>query len=207
MDTELPTPTVDLVKAAAAMFDKDYKIVEESIGELFGRYHENTDLSHVLWKVAVLVPLYQLHIPAYSPEIPDLVDVARSINSNAQEIDSALALGLPEIVDKITSVSVPGKNHRYYYSFATKFCSWHHPDSYPIWDSHVDNYLWSLKEQGRFTDATFLYRESLKDYPTFLKIMTAFRREFGLESISFKQIDKFLYLDGGESFISGQGEP
>ena len=206
MSTELPTPTIALVNAAAENFDKDYKIVEESLGELFGRYHENTDLSHVLWKVALLNPLYQLHIPAYSPDIPDLLDVARYINSNAQEIDSALTLGSPEIVYKITSVSVPGKNHRYYYSFATKFCSWHNPDSYPIWDSHVDNYLWTLREQGRFADAAFVHHQSLYDYPTFFRIMTAFRREFGLESLSFKQIDKFLYLDGGGSSNSEQRE-
>jgi hypothetical protein len=163
MSTELPTPTVDLVDAAAAKFDKKYIIVEGSLGELFSWYHENTDLNHVLWKVALLNPLYQLHIPAYSPDIPDIVDVASFINSNAQEIDSALALGLPEIVNKITSIAVPGKNHRYYYSFATKFCSWHNPESYPIWDSHVDNYLWTLREQGRFADAAFVHHQSLYD--------------------------------------------
>jgi hypothetical protein len=37
--------------------------------------------------------------------------------------------------------------------------------------------------------------------------MTVFRREFGLESLNFKQIDKFIYLDGGESPASEQGEP
>jgi hypothetical protein len=207
MSTELPMPTVDLVNAAAKKFDKDYRIGEQSLGELFSQYHENTDLSHVLWKVALLIPLYQLHIPAYAPDKPNLLDVASHIHQNAEEIDSALALGLPEIVDKIARVVVPpGKKPFYHYSFASKYCSWHNPCAYPIYDFHVKNYLWSLKEQGRFTDAAFLYQESLKDYPTFFKIMTGFRKSFGLESLSFKDIDKFLYLDGGGSPVEEPSE-
>jgi len=199
MSTELPTPTIELVTSVAARFDRQYSIIEQSLGELFSRYHENTSLTHVLWKVALLNPLYQLHIRPYSPKFPDILDVANHIHKNAQEIDSALALGLPDIVNRIASVVVSlGKRPFYHYSFASKYCSWHNLNAYPIYDIHVDNYLWSLKGQGRFTDAAFLFRESLKDYPTFFRIMTAFRKYFGLESLSFKEIDKFLYLDGGE---------
>jgi hypothetical protein len=37
----------------------------------------------------------------------------------------------------------------------------------------------------------------LWDYPAFKKIVTQFRDKFGLGDFTFKQVDKFLYLQGG----------
>jgi hypothetical protein len=65
------------------------------------------------------------------------MDVALHIHRNAQYVDSALAAGSPEIFDKIARVTIRGKEHNFF-SFATKYCSWHYPEVYPIWDSRVD---------------------------------------------------------------------
>lgn len=121
------------------------------------------------------------------------MDVALHIHGSAQIIDSALSAGSPEIVDKIAKVTIQGKVHNFF-SCATKYCSWHNPKSYPIYDSRVDKYLWSLQKQERFTESRFAHDE-LWDYPKFLEIMSSFHDHYGHGSFTFKEIDKFLWLE------------
>lgn len=116
-------PTKKRVLAACADFDQEYLVIEQALAELFSRYPENTNSSHVLLKVVTLNALYSTQIATYSQTIPSVMDVAEHIRRNGSEIDSALAAGSPEIVDTIANVSVPGKKDRCYFSFATKYCS------------------------------------------------------------------------------------
>ena len=119
------------------------------------------------------------------------------IYTKSEDIDSALAGGVPEIVDRIARVTVSGKKNRYYFSFATKYCSWHKPESCPIWDSRVDRYIHFLKGEPRFAEF-FDTGEEYWSYPQFRRLITTFRDCYGVGSFSFKQIDKFLYLYGGK---------
>ena len=80
-----------------------------------------------------------------------------------------------------------------YYSFATNYCSWRRPDVYPIWDGNVDKAFWFYKKNYAFHD---FRRKHLWSYGKFLDIMTAFRAQFGLDSLTFKQIDAFLWHMG-----------
>lgn len=121
----------------------------------------------------------------------------RHIHQNASDIDSALAVGLPEIVERIANVHVPGKRDRYYFSFATKYCSWHKPEFYPIWDSRVDKYLHGLKAEPCFAEF-FGTGEDYWRYAELRRLITVFRDHYGLGSFNFKQIDKFLYSYGGK---------
>jgi hypothetical protein len=41
-------------------------------------------------------------------------------------------------------------------------------------------------------------RDLLWDYPEFRKIVAEFRDRYGLGEFTFKQIDKFLYYEGGK---------
>jgi hypothetical protein len=190
MKTILRRPTVDLVTAACSEFDRQNLIIEQALKELFNQYHGNSDLSHVLLKVVALNRLYSTQILA-------LMDVAKLIHRNAQDIDSALAVGSPQIVDKIArvTISASGKERRNL-SFATKYCSWHNPESYPIWDSHVDKYLWTLQKQDHFAPF-FKANADLWDYPKFREVIVAFRDRYDLGSFTFKDTDKFLWSEGG----------
>ena len=189
MNTAPRTPTAELVQAACEEFDQENLIVEQALKELFSQYPGNSYHPHVLLKVVALNRLYSTQIFAVH-------DVARHIHQQAQNVDSALAIGSPEIVDKIAKVTISttGKE-RTSYSFATKYCSWHNPVSYPIWDSRVDRYLRSLKQTpfARFLSAN----PDLWDYyQEFVGIMTAFRDFYDLRSFTFKEIDKFLWSQG-----------
>jgi hypothetical protein len=164
-------------------------VVEQALKDLFNQYPGNHNHSHVLLKVVALNRLYATQIYAVH-------DVARHIHRQAQDIDSALAAGSPEVVDKIARVKLSSNGkEKNNYSFATKYSSWHNAASYPIWDSRVDKYLWTLQKQDSF--APFFKRNAdLWDYPTFTEVMTAFRDRYGLESFTLKEIDKFLWSEG-----------
>jgi hypothetical protein len=190
MKTVLRRPTVGLVRAACEEFDKANLIIEQALKELFNQFPANSDVSHVLLKVVALNRLYSTQILA-------VMDVAQHIHRNAQDIDSALAAGSSQIVDKIArvTISVSGKERRNL-SFATKYCSWHNSESYPIWDSRVDKYLWTLQKQDPFAPF-FKTNADLWDYPKFREVIIAFRDHYGLGSFTFKDIDKFLWFEGG----------
>ncbi|MGB9456265.1 MAG: hypothetical protein WCB12_09495 [Bryobacteraceae bacterium] len=192
MAAALTIPTQERVRAACKDFDQENLIVEQALNELFGRYPGNNDLPHVLLKVAALNSLYSTQIFA-------VVEVARNIY--AQDIDSALAAGSPEIVDKIARITIRGRE-RNNYSFATKYCSWHRPALYPIWDSHVDAYLWRLQKQSHFAK-DFDSNAVLWNFGSFREVTTAFRDFYGLGSFTFKEIDKFLWSCSGESPSAG----
>lgn len=131
----------------------------------------------------------------YETQILAVDTVARHITSLVN-IDSCLAAGSPEAVDLIAKVRL-GDKVRNNFSFATKYCSWHNPTAYPIYDSNVDACLWCYMKQDRFT--TFAHQDLYRSYPDFLPIVTAFRDFYGLNSFNFKQLDKFLYERGPEA--------
>ena len=188
MEATLIAPNADLIKGACEQFDRENNITEKALADLFAAYPANDDPSRVLLKVVALNSLYTTRILA-------VLKLAQHIAAQGAALDAALAAGSREAVDLIARVSVPDKDFTFY-SFATKFCNWHRPNLYPIYDSRVDKYLWSLKKQGLFQSEALSQREDLHNYPQFCVVMTAFREQFGLGSFTFKQIDKFLWSQG-----------
>lgn len=183
------------IREACAQFDEENKVLEAALGGLFGQFPSNTDPAHVFLKVTTLNALYGTQIPVYSNRIPTILEVANHIIGLA--IDSDLERGSDELVGRMTRVAVAGKTDRYNYSFATKYCSWHNPESYPIFDSRVNEYLWHLRNHDCLTRFN---REELWEYPELKKIVMEFRNKYGLGDFTFKQIDKFLYYQGGILF-------
>jgi len=191
-DTSMPMtsasvlPTEENVRRACKQFDDDNRIVEEALKDLFTQYPRNKDHPHVLLKVVALNRLYSTGILAVH-------DVARHIHERAQEIDSGLAVGSPEIVDKITAVPITATGEvRHFWSFATKYCSWHNPKAYPIWDSRVERYLRSLN------GTAFTHPDRWNHYREFRDLMALFREHYRLAAFTFKEIDEFLWSYGGE---------
>jgi hypothetical protein len=156
----------------------------------------------VLLKVVMLNATYSTMIRAYSTEAPTFYDVARHIVS--LKIDQALGEGDAGVVERIAVLKTDDNRERRNYSFATKYCNWHRPNSYPIYDSRVDTYLWELNKKKSFY---IFHRQNLYyDYPKFKEIVMAFRTHFGLDDFNFKEIDKFLYVFGGTMLHVNLGE-
>lgn len=184
MSKALPQPTVGLVLEKAEEFDRQNKVIEDAITELVAQFPENTHLAHVLLKVVAINSLY-------STQILGVYAVAKEIHS--RNIDARLNGGDHTLVNEIAWVEFGGKR-RYNYSFATKYCSWHRRDLFPIYDRRVYCALRAYQKRNSF--AAFK-QEALLNYPTFYQIVREFRSYYGLET-DFKTLDKFLYQVGGE---------
>ena len=127
MKEELKRPSPELVRDYVSKFNQnsDLIVTEMVLSELFGKYSSNQNLRDILIKVTALNSLYNTNIYA-------TIKVAEHIlNKN---IDVKLQQGLPEVVDEIAEIEIDGKIRRNF-SFASKYCHWHQPEMYPIYDS------------------------------------------------------------------------
>jgi hypothetical protein len=95
---------------------------EEALRELWERFPKNSRVAHVLLKVVVLNELYKPRVRAI-----DLKPLASHIAGLG--IDGLLAVGSPNAADLI--MRCPAVTSQYF-SFASKYCSWHNPAAYPI---------------------------------------------------------------------------
>ncbi|HLY43130.1 MAG TPA: hypothetical protein VKR52_18090 [Terracidiphilus sp.] len=164
------------IEGAVAEFDRENKVIEGALQTLFAAYPSNTNPVHVLLKVTALNTLYSTQIPLYSSRVPTILDVVTHIVSLG--IDSRLSRGDDGVVRDIAAVEVATKSPRFYYSFATKYCSWQNRDSYPIFDSRVLHYLCYLMVHNcldRLRQAEFW------DYTRFRGVVQGFRAKYDLE--------------------------
>jgi hypothetical protein len=191
MDEVVTNPSPDDIRRAVAEFDSEEKVLEEAIRELFRHFPHNTQPSEVLLKATTVNTLYSTQIRLYSASIPTIFDVVDNIVSLG--IDSDLERGDVGLVSRIARTEVPSKKTYTYYSFATKYCSWHNPKAYPIFDNRVYTYLCHLVNQKCLDK---FVQNDCWDYPKFKMIIEGFQKRYGLEEFTFKDIDKFLYHQG-----------
>jgi hypothetical protein len=189
----LPRPNVELVEAECKAFDLENWLAEEALGQLRAQFPLNTDIRHVLLKVLVLNKLYGTMIRDIEVET-----VAKHIVGLG--IDPLLAQGSLQAVTLITDCP----NVRQYLSFASKFCSWHNPTAYPIYDGNVRECLSSYQKQDSF--AQFRNKEDLYYYQKLFDAVLAFSSHYGLNSLTFKQLDKFMYRVGGQILKARKGQ-
>ncbi len=180
--------------------DSETKIVEAALLDLFAKYPENTNEAQVLLKVVALNDLYSTLIPMRARDQPNVFDVAGCIPR--LNLDQAFKTRSLEIVNAISTTQFTGKRKKNRFAFATKYASWHRQDAYPIWDSHVQNYFTCLRKLHRKDWDAFSGGFKLSGdwgYPEFYALMLRFRCYYHLEDISFKDLDKFLWLRGDPS--------
>lgn len=161
---------------------------EKSLNKLFlSTYKNNTDIDEILIKASSLNDFY-------STNIFSVVTVAKHIyNLN---IDKRLKEADETLVNDIANVIINGKAKRFY-SFATKYCSHHFPDDFPIYDSYVEKVLMYFNKIDNFFN---FKREDLKDYAKFKHVLIQFKKFYNIEQYSLKDIDKYIWLVGKEFF-------
>lgn len=168
---------------------ENYVLQESSLKKLFTQtYPQNIDIEDVLIKVCSLNDFYSTNI--FSP-----FSVAKHIVELS--IDDKLEMEDLTIVNKIANVKMPGDKKRNFYSFATKYCSHHKPNIYPIYDSFAEKMLCHFKKIDKFHNFN---KYDLKDYETFKNIIQKFSDYYGLDDYDLKKIDKYLWLKGKEHF-------
>jgi hypothetical protein len=174
---------------------ENYVIQEKSLKKLFVQiYPRNNKMEDILIKVCSLNDFYSTNI--YSP-----FKVARHIVS--LNIDKKLKLGKLDIVNEIAKVKMGRGKQYYFYSFATKYCSHHMPEVYPIYDWYLDKMLTHFKAKDKFAKFN---KADLKNYPKYKEILTQFQEFYHLKKFNLKQIDKYLWLVGKKHFKRKYGK-
>lgn len=188
MKIEKPSPGI--IKAYIKKWKTldNYVLQESALRKLFTQtYPKNSDLDDVLVKVCSLNDFY-------STNIYKQFHLAKHIV--ALKIDDAIRNNDLEIVNKIAKVKLERKTINYY-SFATKYCNHHFPNVYPIYDSFVEKMLMHFKGVDHFSE---FHRSDLKVFSSFYRILDDFKKFYGLESFSIKEIDQYLWQAGKKYF-------
>lgn len=187
---EIPRPTEEAVKLYQREWDaeEEYREKETALRYLFKSVApENKNITDILLKVTTLNQFYSTYIfSVYS--------VAKKIL--ALDIDERIKAGDLSLVEEIKSVTVKGKE-KHFYSFASKYCSHHNPEQFPIYDSYVDKVLRYFRDVDGFSSFT---ADELKDYVRFSGVISAFRQYYHLEKFTIKEIDKYLWQIGKKYF-------
>jgi len=187
----IPAPSAKEVKKYISTWKSldNYVLQERSLEKLFLRtYPNNNDLDDVLIKVCSLNDFYSTNI--FSP-----FTVAKHIVE--LNIDKDLKKENLSIVNKIGLVTMNGNKQKNFYSFATKYCSHHKPNVYPIYDSYVEKVLMHLKKKDSFSK---FKKADLKEYELFKSILLDFQKFYNLEQFDIKHIDQYLWQLGKEYF-------
>ena len=172
---------------------ESYSAQEQALDELFTRHcPENRSLTDVLIKVSLVNSVYSTNI--YS-----LVPVAQHIL--ALDIDPRLSAGDLTVVGDIQKVTIGGKE-RNFYSFASKYCGHHAPETFPVYDRNVEKMLCYFRDADGLLD----FRDSeLKEYPSFHRIFQQFRTAYGLTGYSLRDVSKYLWQMGKKHFPHPRG--
>ena len=146
---------------------------------------ENKLIEDILIKCSTLNDFYSTNIFSIFP-------VAKHIHQ--LDIDKRLKEGDLTLVNDIADVK---ELDRRFYSFASKYCSHHNPERFPIYDSYVSKILMHFKKVNKFAKFT---NNNLKDYTVFKNVLDEFKTYYSLEQYSLKELDKYLWLLGKEYF-------
>lgn len=192
MQVELIKPTIERIEKQIVKFnDKNgpfnkYAIAESILNEIFSKNKKNTELETVWMKVSLLNDYY-------STVVFDTFSLAKHIIN--MKIDEPLQNGDLNVVNRIGQLI----NVRNFYSFATKYCSFHEPEKYAIYDNLVARLL------GKYNKAFPFYKEKfrindLRNYILYIDVIKSFSNHFGLSEYSLKDLDKYLWITAKEYF-------
>ncbi|EKD44523.1 MAG: 30S ribosomal protein S17 [uncultured bacterium (gcode 4)] len=152
-------------------FDAITKFIENN---RFGSTKEN-----ILIKLCIINQLYStnIHYP---------VNLANHIFKYGTELDSLIKAWDVKAIDifrdcEITTSWWKGKTMNFY-SFATKYCSFHNPEKYPKFDSLIENHL-KLKNN----------KTNLRDYKIYKQVLEDYKKSIWCDDLSFDEFDKWLW--------------
>lgn len=185
-ENNIPEPSVKEVEKYLKKWDglENYVLQEKSLNKLFHKtYPENKEIEEILIKASCLNDFYSTNIFRVFPVAKHILKL---------DIDERLRQGDLKLVNDIANVEIKGKSKRFY-SFATKYCSHHYPELYPIYDSYVKKMLLYFRKKDGFADFA---NEDLKNYTKFYNILEKFAKYYGLEKYNMKYLDRYLWQLG-----------
>ncbi len=189
MNDVIPKPCEESISKYLDKWDASEKYVCED-SALYKLFHvhcpENRDIESILLKVSVLNDFYSTRI--YNSKIFPTAKHILNINN----IDSRLKSGDLTLVNDIAETKF-----KRFYSFASKYCSHHNPDKFPIYDSYVGKMLVHYRTVDKFHK---FKNKDLKSYPKFVESIEALRGFYGVKQSSIRDLDRFLWQAGKQYF-------
>lgn len=194
-----------LKKDAKAVLNKGYvkmdtyQIQEDLLQTLLKNYPNHKNKSAVETKVKLLNLFYSTGIQATNMMASNILSI--------KNIDELLKEGDFGLVAKIANLRINNNTARYNYSFATKYCAYHEPKKFPIYDSIVAMTFISFFEKGLLPKYKYSRRkvsesnvftknefaEKLKDYEFFVEIYQYFMKLYDLEDFTYREIDAYIW--------------
>lgn len=167
---------------------ENYVLQENALNKLFMEvYPNNTDINDILIKCSSLNDFYSTNIFSIFPVAKHILEL--NIDERLKNKDTSL-------VNDIAKLNINGKE-KCFYSFATKYCSHHFPNDFPIYDSFVEKCLMYFKKKDRFYNFA---KEDLKDYYKFKNILLQFKNYYNIDEFNLKDIDRYLWQLGKDYF-------
>lgn len=185
----IPIPSEKEVEKYLKLWnDSDvYNLSQKSLNNLFKTFPLNNNLDEILVKVCALDVIFSANAGRW------FFEVSKHILS--YDFDNKLKNNNIDVNDFATIYIKEKNKKRNFYSFASKYCSHHKPNEYPIYDSYVDEILWFFMKEELNNK-----RIGLKDYNIFRDTLIKFRSKFNLNKYSIKEIDQYIWLLGKEYF-------
>ena len=104
---------------------ENYVLQENALNKLFMEvYPNNTDINDILIKCSSLNDFYSTNIFSIFPVAKHILEL--NIDERLKNKDTSL-------VNDIAKLNINGKG-KYFYSFATKYCSHYFPKDFPIYE-------------------------------------------------------------------------
>ena len=191
------------VRAVLKGYEKmeSYCIQEDLLQHLVKKYPDHKNKAAVETKVKLLNLFYSTGIQATNKMSENILSV--------KNIDKRLSKGDKSLIPEIATLSFDDKK-RYNYSFATKYCAYHQPEKFPIYDSIVAMTFASFFEKGllpkykccsrksivedtdTYTKAEF--KEKLKGYDFFVDVYDYFMKLYDLKgNFTYREIDSYIW--------------
>jgi hypothetical protein len=186
----IPKPNKEEVQKYLNKWDnlENYVLQENALDKLFfDTYPNNNDINDILIKCSSLNDFYSTNIFSIFPVAKHILEL---------NIDERLKKSDTTLVNDISHLNIGGKE-KYFYSFATKYCSHHFPNEFPIYDSYVEKCLLYFMKKDNFE--TFK-SEDLKNYSRFKAILINFKKFYGIDEYNLKDIDRYLWQLGKDYF-------
>jgi len=192
--SSLPNPDKKTIEKYLALFEKDEKAkhLDKTISKVIRKFPKNDNLEDIIIKICIINKLY-------STNIFSVYNLAKHIST--LNFDEAILKTDYSIVNRIATghgikpfkKGGDEKKEYIFYSFATKYCSWHDQFNFPIFDSNIDLVLRKYNVENKYVS-----EGNFRNYENLVNTLKSFRNKHNLKNYSLKEIDKFLWYLGGE---------
>jgi hypothetical protein len=126
------------------------------------------------------------------------------IAKRGAELDKMLKDGSSGAVDYVRRAGIRNRRQKDidFYSFATKYCHWHQPTSFPMFDSYV---VIAVRRIDRFVCGQRTIRGDLRGYPMFVQVIDQVMDWTKWAAKAYKTADQGLWILG--QILDGTLEP